>query len=191
MYIGSSLLILLSLTLKFRFFSSAWFLKVFLFPSSISLRQYPLRLFSFVFLLVSSFLQFFSFSFYLFCEFCCFTFKCPFLQYLLSLSNSDFCCSLIISNCLSSISLIHSSLSSSLLLIPWSVFFISVICSSVLICSFLYFLGLCWSSHWVPPFFSQAWKAFLWLLLWTLYQVNYLYLSLVLFFPEVLFCSFI
>ena len=31
-----------------------------------------------------------------------------------------------------------------------------------------------WNSHFVYPFFSWVWWALLWLLFWTLYQVNYL-----------------
>ena len=38
--------------------------------------------------------------------------------------------------------------------------------------SFLYFLSLSWSSHWVHPLLSQVWWESLWPLFWILYQVD-------------------
>ena len=63
-----------------------------------------------------------------------------------------FCCSnCMVSTAMSSSLLISSSLSSNLMLIPSSVFFTSVIVFFP-ICSFVYFLSLCWNSHCVHPF---------------------------------------
>ena len=58
---------------------------------------------------------------------------------------------------LSSRSLICSSVCSSLLLIPFAVFFISVIMFFSPDCFFLYFPALCWDSHCVHQFFSLIW----------------------------------
>ena len=58
--------------------------------------------------------------------------------------------------------LIRSALDS-----PLVKFSVQLSYSSVLTGSSSYFLSLCWSSHWVHPFFSQ-W-ALLWLFLWTFY----------------------
>ena len=77
-----------------------------------------------------------------------------------------------ISNSLSSWSLSHSSLSPYLLLIPISVFFISVVVFLSPDEFFKKFLCLHWSYHWIYPLFCRVWWAFLWLLLWTLYWVD-------------------
>ena len=70
------------------------------------------------------------------------------------------CCDWVFSTILSSKSLIPSSVSSDVLLISYSVFFISVIVFLISDWSFflfsisiLCFLSLCWSSHWVELFF--------------------------------------
>jgi len=84
----------------------------------------------------------------------------------------SFCCfDWVISIILFSRSLI-CSVSSGLLLIPSVVFLISVTVSFRSVCSFLYFLTLCWSSCWVHPFFFWVQWASLWSLLLTLYWIN-------------------
>ena len=70
-------------------------------------------------------------------------------------------------------SLICSSAAFNLLLSPSCVFLILVIVffSSD---SFFFIFSLCWSSHWIHAFFSQVCWAFLWPVLWTLYQIDHL-----------------
>lgn len=62
-----------------------------------------------------------------------------------------------------------SSISFNLLLISFSIFFISVLVVFLKVYCFLYFLSLFWMSCWITPFFSPVWLASLWLFLWTLY----------------------
>ena len=57
---------------------------------------------------------------------------------------------------------------------PLVYFSFQLLCSSVMLDSYLYFLSLCWSSHWLHPFFSWVWWANVWLLTWTLYLIHYL-----------------
>lgn len=104
-----------------------------------------------------------------------YTWYCPRdpLSYLLLLSFFfPFWCSYwLISIPLSSKLLIRSSLSSNLLKIPCSVFFIQLL--YIFFISdwcFLYFLSLCWSYHCFPPFFSWFWWVSLWPLIWTLFH---------------------
>ena len=82
-----------------------------------------------------------------------------FLRVLFSFCYSDCCSDRVISTTLFSWSLIHFSVFSNLF-IPSSVFFISIIILFCVIGSFLYFLSLCWSSHFihssrVHPFFPD------------------------------------
>lgn len=80
-----------------------------------------------------------------------------------------------------------SSISFNLLLILFSIFFISVLVVFLKVYCFLYFLSLFWMSYWIPPFFSPVWLASLWLFLWTLYLFFFFFSP----FSEVLCCLFI
>ena len=91
---------------------------------------------------------------------------------------------------LSSRSLVHFSISSSLLLIPSSVLFTSVVFFSSG-WFFIHFLSLCWNSHGVHKFLSQVFWPYLWPLSWTFYWVDQNISILFSPFSEVLSWSFI